>query len=180
MPPMLSSMHAAPSRPAVDPQPRAIELILRALAIGAALLVTAMPLLSCSGTRPANLGVSDAGLAPCPSSPNCVSSDAPDGRHQVSPFQLALPPDQAWPAVREAVSELPRTRIVTETRDYLHAECRSALFGFVDDLELHLRPGEKLIAVRSASRLGYSDLGVNRGRVETLRSSLTGRGVLQR
>jgi len=155
-------------------------LILRALAIGAALLVTAMPLLSCSGTRPANLGVSDAGLAPCPSSPNCVSSDAPDGRHQVSPFQLALPPDQAWPAVREAVSELPRTRIVTETRDYLHAECRSALFGFVDDLELHLRPGEKLIAVRSASRLGYSDLGVNRGRVETLRSSLTGRGVLQR
>jgi uncharacterized protein (DUF1499 family) len=77
------------------------------------------------------------------------------------------------------VSELSRTRIVTETADYLHAECRSALLGFVDDLELHLRPDEGIIAVRSASRLGYSDLGVNRRRVEGLRTSLIERGVLR-
>jgi uncharacterized protein (DUF1499 family) len=75
--------------------------------------------------------------------------------------------------------ELPRTRIVKETEDYLHAECRSALFRFVDDLELQLRPSESIIAVRSASRLGYSDLGVNRRRVEGLRESLTRLGVLR-
>jgi uncharacterized protein (DUF1499 family) len=138
-----------------------------------------MPLLSCAGKRPSNLGISDAGLAPCPSSPNCVSSDARDSKHQLSPLQLAVASAEAWPAVRKVVSELPRIRIVKETGDYLHAECRSALFGFVDDLELHLRPTEKIIAIRSASRLGHSDLGVNRRRVEDLRESLTSRGVLR-
>ena len=67
---------------------------------------------------------------------------------------------------------LPRTKIISSTDDYLHAECSSAVFGFVDDLELHLRPAENLIAVRSASRLGHSDFGVNRKRVEQLRSLL--------
>ena len=138
-----------------------------------------MPLLSCAGKRPLNLGVSDTGLASCPSSSNCVSSDAPDTRHHISPLQLTVAPTEAWATVREIVSKLPRTRIVEETADYLHAECQSALFGFVDDLELHLRPAEKIIAVRSASRLGYSDFGVNRRRVEGLRASLTSRGVLR-
>ena len=63
--------------------------------------------------------------------------------------------------------------------DYLHAECRSAVFGFVDDLELNLRPAEGIIAVRSASRLGYSDLGVNRKRIETLRTALIRQGIVK-
>jgi uncharacterized protein (DUF1499 family) len=88
-------------------------------------------------------------------------------------------PAEAWRSAREVVMELPRTRIVKDKEDYLHAECRSAVFGFVDDLELQLRASERIIAVRSASRLGYSDLGVNRRRVEALRESLTGRGVLR-
>ena len=148
-------------------------------AIGVILMLTLTPLLSCAGKRPSNLGVSDNSLAPCPSSPNCVSSDARDRDRQVSPLQLAAAPAEAWRAVREVVLDLPRTRIVKETEDYLHAECRSALFGFIDDLELHLRPAEKIIAIRSASRLGYSDLGVNRSRVEGLRVSLTRRGVIR-
>lgn len=154
-------------------------MTLRTFAIGAILLLTSMPLLFCAGRRPANLGVSDGSLAPCPSSPNCVSSDAADESHQVPPFRLAAPPAEAWRAARKAVSELPRTQIAQETGDYLHAECRSAVFGFVDDLELHLRPAEGIIAVRSASRLGYSDLGVNRRRVESLRASLTALGALR-
>ena len=149
------------------------------LAIGAVLLLGPMPLLSCAGKRPTNLGVSEGALAPCPSSPNCVSSDARDTGHRVSPLRLAVPPAEAWQAVREVVAELPRTRVVTDSGDYLHAECRSAVFGFVDDLELQLRPTENLIAVRSASRLGYSDLGVNRRRVEGLRASLISRGILR-
>jgi uncharacterized protein (DUF1499 family) len=109
-------------------------------------------------------------LAPCPRSPNCVSSDAADAEHGIAPLALAA---------REAVAALPRTRIVSEGGDSLHAECRSALFRFVDDLELQLRPAEGVIAVRSASRIGYSDLGVNRRRVEALRSALRARGAVR-
>jgi uncharacterized protein (DUF1499 family) len=69
--------------------------------------------------------------------------------------------------------------IVTDSAGYLHAECESAVFGFVDDLELHLRPDEGVIAVRSASRLGYSDVGANRRRVERLRAMLTRLGVVR-
>jgi len=141
--------------------------------------LVAMSLLSCAGARPTNLGVSASGLAPCPSSPNCVSSDAPDSAHSVSPFRLDTPASDAWRAARDLVATLPRTRIVHETSDYLNAECRSALFGFVDDLELHLRAADGIIAVRSASRVGYSDLGVNRRRVDGLRAALTDRGMLR-
>jgi uncharacterized protein (DUF1499 family) len=118
-------------------------------------------------------------LAPCPRSPNCVSSDAADAEHGIAPLALAAPPAEAWRAAREAVAALPRTRIVSEGGDSLHAECRSALFRFVDDLELQLRPAEGVIAVRSASRIGYSDLGVNRRRVEALRSALRARGAVR-
>lgn len=138
-----------------------------------------MPILSCSGKRPSDLGVSDAGLAPCSSSPNCVSSDASDAAHRVEAFSLVAPPDVAWRVLREAVAALPRTTVVDENESYLRAECASALFGFVDDLELHLRASDDLVAVRSASRLGYSDMGVNRRRVERLREVLRARGVVR-
>jgi uncharacterized protein (DUF1499 family) len=69
---------------------------------------------------------------------------------------------------------------IAETSDYLHAECATAIFGFVDDLELHLRVAEGVIAVRSASRLGYSDLGVNRRRIENLRALLGKQGILRK
>ena len=62
---------------------------------------------------------------------------------------------------------------------YLHAECQSALMGFVDDLELHAQPDAGRIDVRSASRLGYGDLGVNRRRVETLRANLRAQGLVE-
>jgi uncharacterized protein (DUF1499 family) len=141
--------------------------------------VLVMPLFSCAGTKPANLGVKDARLAACPSSPNCVSSGDADAAHSILAFQLAEPVPEAWRGVRAAVAELPRTKIITDSDEYLHAECRSAVFGFVDDLELHLKLADKLIAVRSASRLGYSDLGVNRRRVENLRSLLREQGVVR-
>ena len=153
--------------------------IFKIFAIGAVLLIASMLLVSCAGKRPSNLGVSNSRLAPCQSSPNCVSSDARDRSHKVPPLQFDVPPTEAWRVARELVSELPRTRIVNETPGYLHAECRSALLGFVDDLELHLRPSEGVIAVRSASRLGYSDLGVNRRRIEVLRASLISRGMVR-
>lgn len=144
-----------------------------------AVLFLGLLIWSCSGNTPSNLGVSNSKMATCPSSPNCFSSDAQDKDHYVKPFQLAMSASQAWRGTKEVVSKLPRTRIVSEKADYLHAECRSALFGFVDDLELNLRPSEGIIAVRSASRLGYSDFGVNRKRIEALRTSLVRQGIIR-
>ncbi len=118
-------------------------------------------------------------LAPCPDSPNCVSSDAADPAHYAAPFTIILPAREAWPLVRDAVKAIPRTEITGQTDTYLHAECRSMVFRFVDDLELELRAGEGIIAVRSASRKGYSDFGVNRRRVERLREALRSRGVVR-
>jgi uncharacterized protein (DUF1499 family) len=146
---------------------------------GLALLAALLPALPWAGARPKGLGIAEGRLAPCPGSPNCVSSDAADAQHGIAPLALAVPAAEAWGAARDAVAALPRTTLVTERPDYLHAECRSALLRFVDDLELHLREAEGLIAVRSASRVGYGDLGVNRRRVEALRSALRARGVVR-
>ena len=90
-----------------------------------------------------------------------------------------MTPKLVWQATREAVLQLPRTKIVTDSDGYLHAECRSAVFGFVDDLELHFRSEEKMIAVRSAARMGSSDFGVNRDRVEQLRTLLKANGFIR-
>lgn len=117
--------------------------------------------------------------APCPSSPNCVSSVDPDDPHYIAPFTLTVDRAEGWSAVREAVSTLPRTQIVGESKHYLHAECRSKVFGFVDDLELGLDRSTGVVLVRSSSRIGYSDLGVNRRRVERLRKQLVDLGVAE-
>lgn len=138
-----------------------------------------MPFFSCAGTRPKNLGVKDSRLATCPASPNCVSSDDGGAAHSIPALQLIVPADEAWRAARATVADLPRTKIANESEGYLHAECSSMFFGFVDDLELHLRPAQGVIAVRSAARLGYSDLGVNRRRIEHLRASLKKQGVVR-
>jgi uncharacterized protein (DUF1499 family) len=135
---------------------------------------------ACTGGKPmVKLGVTNSELAACPTSPNCVSSDAADPEHYIAPLQLSGSPEEAWAIVHSLVAALPRTRIITTDSTYLHAECRSTIFGFVDDLEIHLRPGENLMAVRSAARLGYTDFGVNRKRVERLRAGLLKAGMLK-
>jgi uncharacterized protein (DUF1499 family) len=128
--------------------------------------------------QPSDIGITNGRLSPCPSSSNCVSSDARDKSHRIDALQLAADPAKVWTALKEILAVRPRTRIVTVTDDYLHAEEKSRIFGFVDDIEFHLRPTEQLIAVRSASRVGYSDLGVNRKRVESIRRRLQELGFL--
>lgn len=128
---------------------------------------------------PEKLGVSEGRLAPCPEAPRCVSSDATDDGQRVAPLQFTGPADDAWQAAVEAVRQLPRTTVITRTDDYLHAECRSAVFRFVDDLELLLRGDRGEIAIRSSARLGYYDFGVNRRRVESLRNTLRERGIAE-
>jgi uncharacterized protein (DUF1499 family) len=146
-----------------------------------AVLAVALALfsLSCSGTRPVNLGVVDQRLAPCPASPNCVASDALDIDQRIDAFVLTAPAQEVWAAAVADVKALPRTVIVRSTNHYLHAECSSRVIRYVDDLELHLQPKAGIIAVRSASRLGHSDLGVNRRRVEGLREKLAEAGLIE-
>ena len=108
-------------------------------------------------------------LAPCPRRWNCVRSrDEPRRRHRIAPFDGAADPDAAFARLKRLVADTPRTRVTTATDDYLRARCRT-LIGFVDDLEFLLCREQGVIHVRSASRIGIHDLGVNRRRVERLR-----------
>jgi uncharacterized protein (DUF1499 family) len=117
--------------------------------------------------RPHNLGVTNGRLAPCRRTPNCVCSqaDPSDAEHYIAPLKGTME------AVRKAVESLPRATIVSEKQNYLYAEVRSKLLGFVDDVEF-FHDGS-VIQVRSASRLGRRDFAVNRRRIERLRAMIT-------
>jgi len=125
-----------------------------------------------AGTRPTNLGIHSGQLAPCPSTPNCVSSQSLDAEHSIEPFAYNSAPDEALTKIRAVIESINRTQIIAETKNYLYAEFTSAMMGFVDDVEFYLDEDAKVIQVRSASRLGESDLGVNRQRIETIRTKL--------
>ena len=120
-----------------------------------------------SWKRPTNLGVKDGRLAPCKRTPNCVSSqaDPQDREHYIAPLAFRGSMQQ----LRQAVESMPRSTVITADRNYLYAEYRTKLMRYVDDLELYYDERAGLVHVRSASRLGRRDFGVNRGRVEELR-----------
>jgi uncharacterized protein (DUF1499 family) len=88
-------------------------------------------------------------------------------------------PTTGWEAVVKVIDQLPRSKIVEATNRYIHVECKSRLFRFIDDLELLLNPVTRVIAIRSAARVGKSDFGVNRRRVETLRTKLKEDGLIE-
>jgi uncharacterized protein (DUF1499 family) len=119
-------------------------------------------------------GVSDGRLAVCPAGPNCVSSFATDDEHAVAPLKVSgATSDAIRGKLKVALARLPRMKIVDDRGNYLHVEARTAILRFVDDLELLIEPELGLVQVRSASRLGVSDLGANRRRVEALRAELS-------
>ncbi|KST61945.1 DUF1499 domain-containing protein [Mastigocoleus testarum] len=124
-----------------------------------------------AGKRPDNLGVNGGKLASCPKSPNCVSSqtEPADTIHFIEPLTYTSTPKEALAKLKTIIQSLPRTTIINETDNYLYVEFKSALMGYVDDVEFYIEPDTQNIHVRSASRLGQSDLGVNRKRIETIR-----------
>ena len=126
---------------------------------------------ACSGTRPSNLGVRDGMLAPCPDRPNCVSSQSADKAHAIAPLPFKSTASNAIADLKRIVGSMKGASIIQESLTYLHVEFESALFRFVDDVEFCLDDAAKLIHIRSASRIGYSDLGVNRRRVEKIRKA---------
>jgi len=122
-----------------------------------------------SWKRPDNLGVRDGRLAPCKRSPNCVSSqaDPSDREHYIAPIRGSIA------AARDAIKSLPRTTIVEEKENYVYAEFRTRLLRYIDDVELYF--DGRALQVRSCSRLGRRDFGVNRKRVEELRALIEAR-----
>lgn len=120
-----------------------------------------------SGEKPNNLGVKDGKLAACPGTPNCVNSQSTDGKEKIEPL-----PGVEIAEIKGVVEGMERTTIIEETDSYLYAEFKSKLMGFVDDVEFYKDAAANVVHVRSASRLGQSDAGVNRKRVEEIRSKL--------
>ena len=109
-------------------------------------------------------------LPTCPSSPNCVSTQAQDEGHTIAPFRYRKSRAEAKEALKEIVRSLPRSKLVEEDESYLHYEFTSLLLRFVDDVEFLFDDEAKTIHFRSASRTGYGDLGVNRNRMEQVRA----------
>ena len=139
--------------------------ILSTLAVGAIGLF----LLSLTAERPTNLGVRAGRLAACPSSPNCVSTQAEDRDHWITPISVTSTVQPPIEVLAEIVRSFPRTTIVEQSNHYLRAEFRSRLFRFCDDVEFFFEDESDRIHFRSASRVGHSDMGVNRDRMEKIR-----------
>ncbi len=138
---------------------------------GIPIIFLAAVVLGCSGGRPANLGMTDGKLAACPDSPNCVSSQSSDPRHFIEPLRYEGTRQEARDRLLAAIRGQKRSKVVTAGDHYIHAEFTSAVFRFVDDAEFYFDDASKTIHVRSAARIGYSDFGVNRRRLEKLKSA---------
>ena len=128
--------------------------------------IPALALAGCAGTPPDNLGIKDGRLAPCPSSPNCVSSFASDDQHAVSSWRYSGTAEAAQEKLIGILKSTDNATVITSNPGYIRAEFESSLMGFVDDVEFMIE--DQAVQMRSASRLGYSDLGANRSRINAI------------
>jgi uncharacterized protein (DUF1499 family) len=130
-------------------------------------LFSLLPFLAaCAGEPPTNIGIQNGRLAPCPESPNCVSGFATDETHRIEPIAASLE------QIERVLVGLDEANIVNTASNYIYAEFTSRIMSYVDDVEFLYDQTSGMTQVRSASRLGYSDLGANRNRIENIRSSV--------
>lgn len=122
----------------------------------------------CAGTPPSHLGLKNERFAPCPDTPNCVNSQSSDADHHIEPLRYKGSREAAVEKLKDVIRSMERTRIIEATGRYMRVEFTSAIMRFVDDVEFCF-PDDPVVHVKSASRTGYSDFGVNRRRVETIR-----------
>ncbi|MGK7897551.1 MAG: DUF1499 domain-containing protein [Xenococcus sp. (in: cyanobacteria)] len=125
-----------------------------------------------AGSPPDNLGIHDGHLTNCPTSPNCVVSQGGDSAHEIAPIPYHVDLTTARETLLKLLSVVPRTTIVEQTDNYIRVESESRIMGFIDDAEFYFPADQNVIEMRSASRLGESDLGVNRRRLEQIRLAL--------
>lgn len=140
------------------------------IAIGTVIGVGGIVAMNAASSPPQGIGVPQDRLTPCPNSPNCVSTDASDPDHKIEPLPLADTEQRTIELIASSVGALPGSRSVLTKDNYLHFEFRSPWLKFVDDVEFLIDAEKNLVHMRSASRFGRSDLGVNRKRMEEIRS----------
>jgi len=134
------------------------------------LFTMALIFAACSGTKPTDIGVKNGVFKACPSSPNCISTQAAndDEQHKMS----AIPYTGTWEAAKtklvKIINDMDRTTVTENEGNYIHSEFMSKTMKFVDDVEFYFDDANKVIHFRSASRIGRSDLGVNRKRMEAI------------
>lgn len=124
-----------------------------------------------TSTMPDNLGVENGRLSPCPDSPNCVATLATDEEHGIEPIVYEGETAVAQAKILTILENNPSFTIISQTPTYIHAEARSNLWKFIDDVEFYFDEADSLIQFRSSSRLGYGDAGANRQRMEAIRSA---------
>jgi uncharacterized protein (DUF1499 family) len=141
--------------------------------VGATLLLAGIRFWVRSAKRPPGLGVQGGKLAPCPETPNCVSTRGADPAHRMDPLPYTSTREAAQERLLRVLASLPRARILVNEPGYVAAEFRTPGFGFPDDVEFLLDDDEKVVHFRSASRLGTSDLGWNRRRMTDISRRFT-------
>ncbi len=161
-------MREMPTSPGSNGKKRMVYLIASLVVLSP---VIALAVLSALATKPKNLGATNGRLAPCPNSPNCVSTQHADSQHAIEAIVFDGQPEDAMRRLKAVLAAIPRMEIITETDNYLHAEATSLIFRFRDDVEFVIDEQENVIHFRSASRVGHSDLGANRVRMEEIRKA---------
>lgn len=154
-----------------------LTLGLAVLSVSAVLMTTETQLMPPTPSTAASETMADrrtdsapsAKLAPCPDSPNCVSTLATDERHAIEPIVYTGTAEAAKARILSIVKDMPRTKLEADDGNYLHFTFRSLIFRFVDDVEFVIDDSTKQIHFRSAARLGYGDMGINRRRMGTIR-----------
>ena len=120
------------------------------------------------GTPGEGLGVTKGKLAPCPDSPNCVSTQSARKRHAMAPLPYLQTREASRERILSILKGMKRVEVATSTETHIHAEFRTALWGFVDDVAFFLDDTARVVHFRSASRIGYYDFGVNRRRMKEI------------
>jgi len=151
----------------------ALPTLLGLVAVGFITIIT----LSYMVARPRDLGITAGRLAPCPTTPNCVSTQADNPTQKMSPIPYTTSTAEAKQRLLTVIQAYPRTTLVEETPTYLAVVFRSALFRFPDDVEFYFDEPNKIIHFRSASRLGQGDGGVNRARMTALTAAFLELGI---
>ena len=144
----------------------------RLIAFALAIFLTLTILTAATWAAASGLGVDNGHLSSCPASNNCVVSQDADDKHAINPIAYHVDRDKAREILLKVLTVVPRTSVIEQTDNYIHATSKSRIFKFVDDVEFYFPKGESVIHLRSASRVGDSDLGVNRRRVEQIRLAL--------
>ena len=135
--------------------------------------ITGLYLLSMTSSRPTNLGADNGLLAKCPESPNCVSTQATDEEHGMPSIPFAGSSLEMIEKIKKSIGrDYPRANLVSESDHYLHFEFKSLIFRFIDDVEFVVDDKQSVLHFRSASRVGHSDMGVNRKRMKQISERL--------